>query len=161
MTTPGLLTSIVSFLVGALFGGAGVYTLLKPRLNPRESAMPPPERDPGVWLARLLGVAVILCSLVSVGISVNATRELAHVTGCQTDYNERFAQALTARQVITEEDRAALDELVIRVTSATSREESRDALQDYIDRRRRADKARAQNPLPDPLSGHCADGRPS
>ena len=160
MTPSLLLISILAFIGGAVVGGAAVYAVLTPRLVPKESAMAPTaSREPGMWLGRLMGVAVILCSLVSVGISVNASRDLSRVTACQTDYNERFAQALQARQVISDEDRGALDELVIRVASATSREESRDALQDYIDRRQRADRARARNPLPDPLNGRCEQDR--
>lgn len=170
MTSFSYLIAVTSFFGGAFFGGALVYLLLKGRLTTREPPMPARSaRLSSPWFGRVVGLSVIVCSLVSVGISVSAQRDslaaargLAQVTACQQDYNERFAQALNARQVITDEDRAALDELVIRVTSASSREESRDALQDYIDRRRRADLARARNPLPDPLNGRCEEkGRSS
>jgi hypothetical protein len=113
-------------------------------------------------LGRILGLVVVLAAVASVLVSLDASREttaatrrLAAITACQRDYNQRFTVALQARQAITDEDRAALDELVVSVFSATTRDASRDALAHYIDRRRQADAARRAHPLPAPADGNC------
>lgn len=101
-----------------------------------------------IAIPRWLGFVIVLLSVFTVGQAWYFAREDRQVVQCQTRTNQEFQAALATRNRIAEEDRRVTDQLVIDITRATTREQSRAALEAYLEARADNDAARAKNPLP-------------
>lgn len=94
--------------------------------------------------------AIRVAVVLSIALSLFSNFYVNKLQTCQTNYSLTNAAALRARDVAAQTDRKAWDDMVGAVLSATTREESRGALESYVATRARADALRAQNPLPVP-----------
>lgn len=99
-------------------------------------------------IATLL-VALGIATAVQSYVQSEATSELA---ACQQAYSNGFADAIDARSEATQEAQQALDELLSTVASITptpdGRDQFRDALTEYLDKRAAAKQAQKENPYP-------------
>lgn len=105
--------------------------------------------------SRWFGLVLLAASLAALSLSYVTTARLQAYTRCQVAVNDAIVNAQRARADAATTDREALDKLVTGVLAAQDRSASRAALQAYVDARADADKARADNPIPDPPSHQC------
>lgn len=104
----------------------------------------------------MYGLTILLLTLLTTGGVGFDQYENRKAAECQAKYNFAFNKALQARSTISDSDRNSMADLVEGVFNATTRDESRLALQHYLDTKAVNDKARAQNPLPSiPPNPHC------
>lgn len=118
-----------------------------------ETAPDPPRRrassDHPLSVPRWVGVIIIVLSLFTVGQAWYFARQDRQTAECQALTVKEFQTALSLRTRVAEEDRKVLDKLVLEVTQATTPEQSRAALNAYVEARKANDAERARNPLPE------------
>lgn len=118
-----------------------------------ETASDLPKRrtstDHPLSVPRWVGVVVIVLSLFTVGQAWYFARQNRETSDCQVATIKEFQKALTTRTDVATEDRRVIDKLVLDVTQATTREQSRAALEAYVAARKANDIERAKSPLPE------------
>lgn len=104
----------------------------------------------------VLGLVIAILTAFTVGGIAFDQYQNHQTVRCQARYNEAFVTALQARSSISDSDRNSLAKLVQEVVNATTREQSRAALQQYLNTKTANDKQREANPLPAlPTAPHC------
>lgn len=105
-----------------------------------------------------IGVASLVTLVIAVWFGIQqadlAKRQTAY-SHCQAAVNDALVAAQNARATFADQDRAALDRMVLDITKATSRADTEAALQRYQQTRATTDLERAQHPLPAPPSQAC------
>lgn len=102
---------------------------------------------------RVIGITVMVLSVISLIFSSYSGSKWYTYTKCQAKTNDALIQSSNARSQASDVDREALDEMVTSVLAIKPGEggaKVRQALQDYVDKRAKADAQRAANPLPEP-----------
>lgn len=107
------------------------------------------RRDHPLSVPRWLGILVAVVSVFTVGQAWYFARQDRETAHCQAVTIREFQTALTVRTRVAEEDRKVLDKLVLDITNATTREQSRAALESYVTARAANDAQRARSPLPE------------
>ncbi len=101
---------------------------------------------------RWLGIAVMLASIVSLIVSSYTGTKWYNYTRCQAAVDDILIKSTNAQAKAADVDRDALDSMVKSILTVKPGEQGkvRQALQDYVDARARANAQRAANPLPKP-----------
>ncbi len=109
------------------------------------------------WLSsRGMEDAVRIAVVASLGLSLAVALQQQQLVGCLVEYNDGVAKVNDARVGAGEEDRRELDRMLTTWLNARERGAALKALQDYVRARERADRVRAENPLPAPPSELCS-----
>lgn len=124
----------------------------------------PPRRRWRRWRQRVSANTVIVALFVALalGTAVQAyvqgevadrqTAETQRLTACVKDYANDVADALDVRSTATGQAQQALDDFLAAVSTATPDEQGRDlvrqALADYLTKRKAAKEAQAAHPFP-------------
>lgn len=106
---------------------------------------------------RVLPITLIILAVLSLGSTVFYISDQRAKTECQANFNKQFIQQLTERGAISDSDRSSLATLVKDVINAKTRDESRAALEAYLDTKEKNDAERRAHPLPtlSDDSAHC------
>lgn len=106
--------------------------------------------------SRVLGIIVALLAVVTVVQAYVFQRERAEVIGCQTQYNAAIADATRARAQLANEDRHALNTLLLSIYERRGDERAQlRAYTDWVNTTRRTEVERKQHPLPELPKGDC------
>jgi hypothetical protein len=108
------------------------------------------------WLAspsatRVISIGMVLYLMALGGLY----RQQATIVECQAKYAEASSASTQARTLAAAEDREVLDGLINAIATATSREQTRLALENYRKTRLATDEKRRAHPLPEPPSRTC------
>jgi len=99
---------------------------------------------------------MIVLASFTVYQNIQFNEESRHITECQVEFVERFAEALNTRTEANEQGRVALDELIRKIVETPDGEATRQALRDYIEVRNASEEARRANPYPEvTISEEC------
>lgn len=144
----GFVYSLSGFVIGFLAG-----RVTREVHEIRETVVPESfvtNDDHGLHATRL-GVAVIVLSLLSVfGMAVTGY-QAKQQADCQSAYNARFFEAFQARARANDQDRNALNELILSFDDPKLTPESRrEAFSTYVESVRAANAERQRHPLPTP-----------
>jgi hypothetical protein len=104
---------------------------------------------------RWLGIVVALLAILTVTQAYLLRAEQRGIVECQSAYNDQFAHSINARAELTEDDRVALDKLVISIADAEGQADIERAFARYVERLRETQDQRAQHPLPELPSEAC------
>lgn len=133
--------------------GRNVDTIKEAAVSDDEAATyarpdrPAPDSRP-FSIPRWVGIAIIVLSIITVGQAWYFAQRDRAIAECQATTVREFQTALAARNNVNDEDRRVIDKLVLDITQATTREQSRAALEAYVKARATNDAERAKNPLP-------------
>lgn len=157
--------AIAGALVGFFMGRSTVAVQVIAEAVQEGADMPAEEiRTP--WYRKITAMHVIGTVVVLLGIFTavqgyvlnDATHRLGQ---CQVAYSNGFADALDARSQASQDAQNALDDFLVKVSSATPTIEGRDlvrqALDDYLAKRAEAKKTQAAHPFPDPPRDACKE----
>jgi inorganic triphosphatase YgiF len=106
---------------------------------------------------RIIGIVVLLLAIFTVVQNTRTTHHLNDVTACQADFNHEFAEVVTLRSKLGDQDRKALQDMLL----ALYRQRNEDAKQRlrtfeaWVKTTERNERERKQNPLPELPSGEC------
>jgi hypothetical protein len=118
---------------------------------------PPRARMTVDTATRWLGIVVALLAIVTVTQGVISQRRINAVTECQADYNNRFAEVSQRRAALAEEDRDALQRMLITLyqkRDATSEQRLR-IFERWVETVQRNNRERTEHPLPQLPEGDC------
>lgn len=114
------------------------------------------------WLSDRLGLAVMVLALLTVvqlaWFSYDNRQQVNHdrkVTECQSKYNGAVSHSIQQRSQYSDEDRESLVTFIREISSAKTREQSRDALNEYLQRQDEITDARKRHPIPKLPAGEC------
>lgn len=110
------------------------------------------------WVQMHSGLIVIAVALVMASVLSWSSYRNRQNSDCQTRYNLAVSKALRERSAYAEQDRQSLVTFVQRISRATTRQASRDALDDYLTTQAQIDVQRRANPIPLLDPGRCGDG---
>lgn len=108
-------------------------------------------------VTRWLGVIVALLAIATVTQAYFANQRIGDVSECQAEYNTRFAEATQKRSQLANEDRDALQHMLItlyRKRDASSEERLR-VFERWVNTVQSNEKQRKLNPLPQLPQGDC------
>lgn len=108
-------------------------------------------------VTRWLGVVVALLAIATVTQAYFANQRIADVAECQAEYNTRFAEVTQERSQLANEDRLALQHMLItlyRKRDASSEERLR-VFEHWVETVQSNEKQRKLNPLPTLPKGDC------
>lgn len=108
------------------------------------------------WIINRIGVTILALALLSVGILAWTSYDNRTKTGCQVEYNQAVSTAIRERSKYADEDRKNLVEFIRKISLAKTREASRDALNEYLQRQDDISRARTQHPVPSLPPGECS-----
>lgn len=108
------------------------------------------------WTTGHAGVVLIILALASAFQLAYFSWDNRQRSNCQTQYNTTMAATLQERSRYSDQDRESLVTFVRRISEAKTRQESREALSDYLATQERIDRDRKSNPLPKLPEGHCS-----
>lgn len=110
----------------------------------------------------VVGLLLTLIAVISLSyswqVSVEEQRSndrLRTYVKCQGEWTNFFYQATTANRNASQEATAALDELITTISTATSREQSALALENYKAARAKQIQSQRENPLPEAPKSVC------
>lgn len=161
------MTAVLEYVVGSLgwsllgFAVGWIAASLRRDVLTIKEAIVDEEQQfphgPSVTTAtRWLGVIVILLAVASVIQGVVTQRRLSDVTECQAEFNAEFAEVLTLRADLAEEDRVALQSMLIgiyRVREDDAAQEER--FREYVEQIQASNEEREDHPLPELPRGDC------
>lgn len=114
------------------------------------------------WLTNRLGAIVLVLALLTVGqltwFSYDNRQKASDdrkITECQSRYNRAVSVAIQQRSQYSDEDRESLVTFIRKVSTAKTREQSRDALNEYLRRQDEITDARQRHPIPKLPAGEC------
>lgn len=114
------------------------------------------------WLTDRLGAVVLVLALLTVGqltwFSYDNRQQVNHdrqITECQSAYNRAVSIAIQQRSQYSDEDRDSLVTFIREISTAKTREASRDALSKYLKRQDEITDARQRHPIPKLPAGEC------
>lgn len=124
----------------------------------QEDAVAARRRHTSRAAQRWVGVAITVLAVATVVQGVIATQRLNDVSHCQAAYNERFAAATKTRAQLAEDDRVALNNLLLslyRQREATEQQRLA-TFEQWVEETERNQRERAKTPLPEyPVGGDC------
>lgn len=106
---------------------------------------------------RWLGIVVALLAIVTVTQGVIAQRRIGEVTSCQARFNSEFAQATSVRAQLANEDRLALQNMLLALYRQRGADEARrlETFQEWVRTVEQSERERAEHPLPELPKGDC------
>lgn len=106
---------------------------------------------------RVLGIIVSVLAIVTVASTFIANDRINDATACQAEYNRRFAEVQNLRARLAQEDRDALQNMLITLYQrrGASQAEQLEVFQQWVDTVRSSQRERKQNPLPELPRGDC------
>lgn len=113
-------------------------------------------RKPRMSWRQALGVVVLLLAVASTITSAIATREqrnsaeqMRRISSCQAEFNKAYRLAITERSDAANEERKAMRTMLETILNPAATPDARlSAISQYSQTLDRAEKTRAQNPLP-------------
>ena len=142
--THSIVWSAVGLLVGYIIGAGKRVGFRYWELNDR-------------YKDRAVGAFLILVALGSTIQSLSFQRNQREITVCQVSYNIRFQEVLRDRSAIGDQDRQNVNRMVTSVLTSKSVEETRKALEDYVNKNNELERARTQNPYPQLTGASCKE----
>lgn len=121
---------------------------------------PPPQghtlETTGERATRVLGVAMIALAIITVVQGHLASSRLADVTDCQAEYNNQFSKVMTLRVDLADQDRKALQNMLVQLYRQRGSEQARlKTFQRWVRTVERTERQRQLNPLPETPEGDC------
>lgn len=110
---------------------------------------------------RLLGVILVVMAVVTTVAIALATQQRSEVSECQAEVNRDLITALSERSKIADEDRHALDALILAVVANSDLSEKerqrqgREAINNYVKTIAESKAARARVDMPKPTDYEC------
>lgn len=104
---------------------------------------------------RTIGVVVVLVALMANLQGLKFQGEQRDITRCQTDLNARFQQVLKDRSEIGDADRQNTTRMVTEVLGSNGPDDTRRALQRYVDTNNKLSERRGANPYPSITGRSC------
>lgn len=147
MSPEGTFAYILNSLAWSLVGAGSV--VLWCRLHTYEGKPVRIKLRRPNWLI-VIATVILIFAVISSLVSASVDRRQRQFVACQAEVNQARSDALDELAQIGSQDRAALDQLVTDVTTATTREESLRALRTYQDTRAKLEADRKNHPLPRP-----------
>lgn len=104
---------------------------------------------------RVVGSLLIMVALGSIANGLSFQREQRKISDCQTRYNVAFQRTIQERASIADRDRRNVNTMVSTVLTARTAEESRKALELFVENNKKLDAERAGNKLPTKTGDTC------
>lgn len=157
---------VISSLVWSLIGFAVGWLIASMRTDVktiREAVVHDDERQERERridthrLSRWLGLVAMLLAVATVVQGVAQQRRLNDISECQTEYNNDFAQSVQQRSALGDEDRNALQEMLLALYRQRddSTEERLRTFEEWVATTQRNERERAEHPLPELPKGDC------
>jgi hypothetical protein len=152
--------SLGGFALGYTFAAAtrdlhSIKEAVVPEETPRHAPLRP-------FIAnRALGVLLVVMALITVVAVALATQRRSDISECQAEVNRDLITALAARSKIADNDRAALDALILAIVSNQDLPErkrqrlGREAIDNYVATIAESKEARAKVDMPQPDDYEC------
>ena len=114
------------------------------------------------WLTDRIGAVILaLALLTALYLAYNSYQDRQDASedrrraDCQSNYNQAVSVSIRERSKYADEDRESLVTFIRKVSTAKTREESRDALSEYLKRQDEISDARKRHPVPALPPGRC------
>lgn len=106
---------------------------------------------------RWLGIIVALLAVVTVTQGVVTQRRVGEVTECQAEFNAEFAETSTVRSRLANEDRLALQNMLLALYQQRGADEARrlETFKKWVRTVEASERERQRNPLPELPRGDC------
>lgn len=106
---------------------------------------------------RWLGIVVALLAIVTVAQALYLNRKQAEVVECQTNFNNTFSEVSTLRSKLANEDRLALQNMLLALYRQRGADEARrlETFREWVTTVERNEREREANPLPALPHGDC------
>lgn len=162
--------SLLGFTVGWLTASLRRdVTAIKERVMPDQQGsapstrrnLPPVQEDHHLISSdkatRWLGIIVALLAIVTVTQGVMAQRRIGDVTECQAQFNDEFAKATAVRSQLANDDRLALQNMLLALYQQRGADEARrlKTFEKWVKTVEASERERREHPLPELPKGDC------
>lgn len=116
-----------------------------------------PHHNTRIAPTRLFGVVVTVLAVLTVGQAVLTSHRIGEVAECQARYNDRFAEVTRLRTDLADDDRKALQDMLLALYRQRGANEAQrlETFRRWVETVQASERKRAMNPLPTLPKGDC------
>jgi len=101
------------------------------------------------------GLVVALAVLFTMGLTVFNSVVARDYSKCVAQYTEQYSTAAQQRSALASQQQGSVTKVILAVARSESREETRAALNIFVQEQDQIAQERAEHPIPDPPSEVC------